>query len=66
MQALTQTLHSLLHPSGAKSYDDVVVAAQARADQKKDQARMLQREWEEADKRAKELEEQAREARSAY
>ncbi len=65
ISTITQTLHSLLHPGGAPSYDDAVVAAQARADQKRDHQRKLQREYDEADKHASELEEKAMNARSA-
>ncbi len=65
ISTITQTLQSLLHPGGAKSYDDVIVAAQARADQKRDHQRALQREYDEADKHASELEEKAMDARSA-
>lgn len=65
MAAIKQTLASLLHPpQHPGNYDEAVVAAWARTDQKKDHARLLQREAEEAEARAKELEEQAREARS--
>lgn len=67
LSAIKQALSSLMHPAGQpqSSYDDAIAGALGRADQKKDQAEKLRREFEEADEHAKELEEQAREARSA-
>jgi hypothetical protein len=67
VDSIKHALSSLLHPGGREeNIDEEVVSAWAAADQKKDQQRILQREWEEADARAKELEEQARQARFGF
>lgn len=64
IESLKTALSHLLKPRGeGVKVDEELVSAWARADQKKDQRRSLERDYEEADAKARELEEKAREAR---